>query len=191
IRVVIDLVLNHTSDRHPWFVDSRSGRDSARRDWYVWEDGRDGGPPNNWMSQFGGSAWELDPASGQYYYHWFLREQPDLNYRNPEVRAAIGQVMRFWLDLGVDGFRLDAPDAAFEDATLADHDEPRSLSELRRGLVTATTDAERADVEAGVARMLAPPLDQPEGHGLLRGLRAGVEADPAPVLLRGAGPGGH
>src|SRR5262249_29161095 len=129
IRLVVDLVLNHTSDRHPWFVESRSSRDSAKRDWYVWADLRDGGPPNNWMSWFGGSAWEPDPATGQAYYHCFLREQPDLNYRNPAVRAAIGDVMRFWLDLGVDGFRLDAPDAVFEDLTLADHDEPRSLSE--------------------------------------------------------------
>src|SRR4051812_931044 len=86
IRVVIDLVLNHTSDQHPWFIESRSSRDSAKRDWYVWADGRGGGPPNNWMSQFGGSAWELDPATDQYYYHCFLREQPDLNYRNQDVR---------------------------------------------------------------------------------------------------------
>ena len=134
IRVVIDLVLNHTSDQHPWFIESRSSRDSAKRDWYVWRDARDGGPPNNWMSQFGGSAWELDATTDQYYYHCFLREQPDLNYRNPAVRGAVADVVRFWLDLGVDGFRLDAPDAAFEDAALTDHTEPRSLSELRRGL---------------------------------------------------------
>jgi alpha-glucosidase len=183
IRVVIDLVLNHTSDQHPWFVDARSSRDSARRDWYVWEDGRDGGPPNNWMSQFGGSAWELDPATGQYYYHCFLREQPDLNYRNPEVRAAMGDVLRFWLDLGVDGFRLDAPDAAFEDATLADHGEPRSLSALRRDWVMADTDAERAGVEAGLATMFAHQLDLPEVHGLMRELRAVVDGYPDRVLI--------
>ena len=98
IRVVVDLVLNHTSDQHPWFIESRSSRDSAKRDWYVWQDPRDGGPPNNWMSQFGGSAWELDATTDQYYYHCFLREQPDLNYRNPAVRRAVADVVRFWLD---------------------------------------------------------------------------------------------
>ena len=85
---MVDLVLNHTSDQHPWFIESRSSRDSAKRDWYVWHDPRDGGPPNNWMSQFGGSAWELDATTDQYYYHCFLREQPDLNYRHPAVRRA-------------------------------------------------------------------------------------------------------
>src|SRR4051794_4759698 len=183
IRVVIDLVLNHTSAEHPWFVESRSGRDHRRRDWYVWEDPRDGGPPNNWMSQFGGSAWELDAATGQCYYHAFLREQPDLNYRNPEVRVAIADAMRFWLDLGVDGFRLGAPDAAFEDPTLADHAEPRSLSELRRGWVTAAGDAERSAIERGLARMFARQLDQPEVHGLMRELRAVVDSYPGRVLI--------
>jgi alpha-glucosidase len=183
LRVVTDLVLNHTSDRHPWFVESRSGRDSAKRDWYVWAEPRDGGPPNNWMSQFGGSAWELDPATGQCYYHAFLREQPDLNFRNPEVRSAIADVMRFWLDLGVDGFRLDAPDAAFEDASLRDHVERRSLTELRRGWIRASTDAERADVELGLATLLARQLDQPEVHGLMRELRAVVDGYPDRVLI--------
>jgi alpha-glucosidase len=183
IRIVIDLVLNHTSDQHPWFIESRSSRDSARRDWYVWEDGRDGAPPNNWMSQFGGSAWQLDPATGQFYYHCFLREQPDLNYRNPEVRAAMKDVMRFWLDLGVDGFRLDAPDAVFEDATLSSHEEPRPLSTLRQGWVMAATDAERADIESGLARLFAHQLDQPEVHGLMRELRAVVDGYPDRVLI--------
>jgi alpha-glucosidase len=183
IRVVIDLVLNHTSDQHPWFVESRASRESAKRDWYVWQEPRDGGPPNNWMSWFGGSAWEPDAATGQSYYHCFLREQPDLNYRNPAVRAAIRDVLRFWLDLGVDGFRLDAPDATFEDAALTDHGESRSLSELRRGWLTATSDAERADVEAGVSRMFARQLDQPEVHDLMRELRAVVDEYPDRVLI--------
>ncbi len=183
IRVVIDLVLNHTSDQHPWFLESRSSRTSARRDWYVWQDPHDGGPPNNWMSQFGGSAWALDEATDQYFYHAFLREQPDLNYRNPEVRRAIADVMRFWLDLGVDGFRLDAPDAAFEDAALRDHDEPRTLSELRRGWITARTDDERAAIEAGLARIFARQLDQPEVHELMRDLRAVVDQYPGRVLI--------
>ena len=108
LRLLLDLVPNHTSDRHPWFAESRASRTSAKRDWYIWRDpARDGGPPNNWLSEFGGSAWEWDAASGQYYYHAFLREQPDLNWRNPRVRAAIYDVMRYWLRRGIDGFRID------------------------------------------------------------------------------------
>jgi oligo-1,6-glucosidase/alpha-glucosidase len=108
LKLLLDFVPNHSSDRHPWFVDSRSSRDSPKRDWYIWHDpAADGGPPNNWISDFGGSAWEWDEASGQYYLHAFLQEQPDLNWRNPEVRAAMLDVMRFWFDRGVDGFRID------------------------------------------------------------------------------------
>jgi alpha-glucosidase len=108
IKVILDLVPNHTSDQHAWFVDSRSARTSDKRDWYIWRDpGHGGGPPNNWLSEFGGSAWTYDEATGQYFYHAFLREQPDLNWRNPQVRAAIYDVMRFWLRRGVDGFRVD------------------------------------------------------------------------------------
>jgi alpha-glucosidase len=108
LKVILDLVPNHTSDRHRWFEESRSSRGSARRDWYIWRDpGPSGGPPNNWMSEFGGSAWQYDDRTGQYYYHAFLAAQPDLNWRNPEVRAAMYDVMRFWLGRGVDGFRVD------------------------------------------------------------------------------------
>jgi alpha-glucosidase len=108
IHVILDLVPNHTSDRHPWFVESRRSRTSRKRDWYIWRDpGLGGGPPNNWLSEFGGSAWRVDPATGQYYYHAFLAEQPDLNWRNPAVRDAVHDVMRFWLARGVDGFRVD------------------------------------------------------------------------------------
>jgi alpha-glucosidase len=108
IRVVMDMVLNHTSDQHSWFQASRQSRQDPKRDWYLWRDpAPGGGPPNNWQSVFGGSAWEFDPASGQYYYHMFYKEQPDLNWRNEEVRQAIMQVFRFWADRGVDGFRLD------------------------------------------------------------------------------------
>src|SRR5579864_4054173 len=104
IGVVIDFVPNHTSDQHPWFKESRSSRHSARRDWYVWRDPKpDGSPPNNWLSIFGGSSWALDPATGQYYLHSFLPEQPDLNWRNPQVKAAMFDALRFWLDRGVDG----------------------------------------------------------------------------------------
>jgi alpha-glucosidase len=121
IRVILDFVPNHTSDQHPWFIVSGASRESARRDWYIWRDpAPSGGPPNNWLSNFGGSAWTLDEGTGQYYYHAFLGEQPDLNWRNPDVRAAMLDVLRFWLDRGVDGFRVDVlwhlvKDAAFRD----------------------------------------------------------------------------
>lgn len=109
IKVMIDFVPNHTSDEHEWFRESKSSRTSAKRDWYIWQDPRaDGTPPNNWLSVFGGSAWELDKASGQYYLHSFLAKQPDLNWDNPEVRAAMADMLRFWLDMGVDGIRADA-----------------------------------------------------------------------------------
>ena len=108
IKVILDFVPNHTSDQHPWFVESRASRDNAKRLWYIWRDpAPDGGPPNNWISDFGGSAWEFDKATGQYYYHAFLKEQADLNWRNPDAQATMYSVMRFWFDRGVDGFRID------------------------------------------------------------------------------------
>ena len=108
LKLLLDLVPNHSSDQHPWFIESRSSRDAPKRDWYIWRDPTpDGGPPNNWISDFGGSSWEWDEATGQYYLHAFLKEQPDLNWRNPEVRSAMLDVMRFWFDRGVDGFRID------------------------------------------------------------------------------------
>jgi alpha-glucosidase len=108
IKVILDFVPNHTSDQHPWFLESRSSRVSAKRRWYIWRSAaEDGGPPNNWLSVFGGSAWEWDKTSRQYYYHAFLKEQPDLNWRNREVREAMYDVLRFWLERGVDGFRVD------------------------------------------------------------------------------------
>jgi alpha-glucosidase len=109
LKVILDLVPNHTSSDHPWFLSSRSSRISEFRDWYIWRDAAaDGGPPNNWLSAFGGSGWEFDPTTRQYYYHTFLSCQPDLNWRNPQVREAIKNVMRFWFAKGVDGFRMDA-----------------------------------------------------------------------------------
>ena len=108
LKLLLDFVPNHSSDQHPWFIESRSSRDNPRRDWYIWRDpARGGGPPNNWISDFGGSAWTFDEATGQYYLHAFLKEQPDLNWRNPQVRSAMLDVMRFWFDRGVDGFRID------------------------------------------------------------------------------------
>ena len=121
IRIILDFVPNHTSIEHPWFKQSRATRDNPRRDWYVWRDGRPGGaPPNNWECFLGGNAWELDPATGQYYYHSYLSEQPDLNWRNPKVRAAMYDVLRFWLARGVDGFRVDVIWRLIEDASFLD-----------------------------------------------------------------------
>lgn len=122
MRIVLDFVLNHTSDQHPWFVDARSPPSAFHRDWYIWRDGRGPGQaPNNWRSDFGGPAWKLDPASGQYYYHNFAPEQPDLNWRNPAVAEAMFDVTRFWYKRGVSGFRLDAVDYLFEDPKLQDN----------------------------------------------------------------------
>lgn len=108
MRLILDLVPNHTSDEHEWFLESRQSRDNLKRDWYIWRDpAPDGGPPNNWLSFFGGPAWTFDEHTGQYYLHQFVTQQPELNYRNPEVKTAMLDVMRFWLDRGVDGFRVD------------------------------------------------------------------------------------
>jgi len=122
IRIILDFVVNHTSDKHPWFLESRSSRTSAHRDWYIWRDGKAPGvPPNNWLSTFGGSAWTFDSATGQYYYHYFYPGQPDLNWRNPAVKDAMFDVTRWWYKRGVAGFRLDAVDTLFEDPNLKDN----------------------------------------------------------------------
>jgi alpha-glucosidase len=107
IRVVLDMVMNHTSDQHPWFIESRSSRDNPRRDWYIWRDPKNGREPNNWESVFGGKAWQFDERTGQYYLHLFVPGQPDLNWRNPQVKETLFGECAFWLDRGVDGFRLD------------------------------------------------------------------------------------
>jgi glycosidase len=122
IAVIIDFVPNHTSDQHPWFIESRSSRDNPKRDWYVWKDVRpDGLVPNNWLSVFGGPAWEWDEKTQQYYLHSFLKEQPDLNWRNPQVKAAMFDAVRFWLERGVDGFRLDVAHFIMKDPQLRDN----------------------------------------------------------------------
>ena len=140
LKIVLDFVPNHTSDQHPWFIESRSSRTSRKRDWYVWRDAKpDGGVPNNWVSEFGGPAWTLDEPTGQYYYHAFLKQQPDLNWRNPEVKKAMWNAARFWLDMGVDGFRLDALGTIFEDPDLTPHEVPMNLSQLRRASELAET----------------------------------------------------
>ncbi|MFV0302190.1 MAG: alpha-amylase family glycosyl hydrolase [Paracoccus sp. (in: a-proteobacteria)] len=122
LKVMIDLVLSHSSDRHPWFLESKSSKDNPRADWYVWSDPKpDGTGPNNWLSIFGGSAWQWSPAREQYYLHNFLKEQPDLNFHNPDVQAALLDVARFWLEKGVDGFRLDTINFYTHDAQLRDN----------------------------------------------------------------------
>src|SRR3974390_712023 len=121
IRVILDFVVNHTSDQHKWFIDSRTSKTAQHRDWYIWRDGKGAGqPPNNWQSTFGLSAWKLDPPTNQYYYHYFYPEQPDLNWRNPAVETAMFDTTRFWYKRGVVGFRLDAVDSLYEDPNLTD-----------------------------------------------------------------------
>ena len=176
IRVILDLVLNHSSDQHPWFLESRAGRDSPKRDWYIWRDGRDGGPPNNWVSIFGGSAWELDPASGQYYYHVFLKQQPDLNWRNPEVKRAMWEMVRFWLDMGVDGFRLDAIATIFEHPDLPDHTLPLAAD--------AVFDANRLPMEE-YRQLMRYQIQQPGVHELMQELRALLDTYPGDRVLVG------
>ena len=169
IRVVIDIVLNHTSDRHPWFQDSRGSRSSAYRNWYVWRDGAGGGrPPNNWESAFGGPAWTYDHATQQWYYHFFYSEQPDLNWRNPVVEQRMLASLDFWLNRGVDGFRLDAVNTLFEDPELRDNP---PLSEPRRTITGVYNQ------EFVYNRRL------PEVHHALRRVRAFVEERNPNALL--------
>jgi alpha-glucosidase len=174
IKVLLDFVPNHTSDQHPWFVESRASRDNPKRDWWLWRDpGPDGGPPNNWISDFGGPAWEWDEATGQYYYHAFLKEQPDLNWRNPAVRAAMYDVLRFWFDRGVDGFRIDVlwhmvKAADFPDNPLNPAYQP-AMGDMHRVFQRHST-------------------DQPEVHGIAAEMRAladryGAEGQGERVLI--------
>jgi alpha-glucosidase len=183
MRLILDLVLNHTSDQHPWFLESRSSRNNPKRHWYVWRDGKADGPPNNWDSYFGGSAWELDEATGQYYYHFFFKQQPDLNWRNPEVRQAMYAAMRFWLDKGVDGFRLDAIGTIFEDPELSGTRAPVSQAEwyqLSRGENRGADEAWLAKLSL---EMYRKQHDLPEIHALMRELRAVIDAYPGRVLV--------
>src|ERR1700674_1024772 len=122
LKLILDFVPNHTSDEHPWFQQSRSSRTNEKRDWYIWRDpAPGGGPPNNWTSRFSGSAWQFDEHTGQYYLHLFDVKQPDLNWRNPRVRQAMYDVLRFWLDRGVDGFRVDILPALLKDEQFRDN----------------------------------------------------------------------
>lgn len=132
IKIIVDLVVNHTSDQHPWFIESRSSKDNPKRDWYIWKDPVKGGVPNNWKSVFEPTPWEFDAATGQYYFHAFLKEQPDLNWANPEVMQAVKDIMKFWMDLGVGGFRLDAVNYFWKDQRFSD--EPTD-PEYKRGKI--------------------------------------------------------
>lgn len=167
IRVILDLVLNHTSDEHPWFLESKSSRDNPKADWYVWADT----PPNNWQSCFDGDAWTYAPERGQYYYHYFMKQQPDLNWHNPAVKQAMWDAVRFWLNLGVDGFRLDAIGTIYEDPNLSPHNVPLTLAELRHFSETATTPEEKALEKKYWHDMFKNQWGQSGLHALMKELR--------------------
>jgi alpha-glucosidase len=169
LKLILDLVPNHTSDQHPWFIESRSSRDNRKRDWYIWREPRaDGGPPNNWMSEFGGSAWAYDAGTRQYYYHAFLAQQPDLNWRNPAVRQAIYDVMRFWLGKGVDGFRVDVIWHLIKDA------------EFRDNPANPNYHSARPPHETILTRYSS---DQPEVHDVVAEMRRVIDEFDARVLI--------
>ncbi len=172
LRLILDFVPNHSSTAHPWFQDSRSSKDSSRRDWYIWRDGApDGGPPTNWQSSSGGPAWAFDEATGQWYLHTFLPEQADLNWRNADVRAAMLGAMRFWFERGVDGFRLDVvyhciKDEAFrDDPPNPDHD---PATDPPFGAVIQTHSSDQPEVMPLVVEPMRDLADT-MGHRLLVG----------------------
>ena len=170
VRVMLDLIPGHTSDHHPWFITARSSRTAAHRDWYLWADPRPGqAPPTNWVAEFGGSAWTLDDGTGQYFHHSFYPEQPDLNWRNPGVRGAMAEVMRFWLDRGVDGIRVDAIEPLLKDRRLRDN--PPA------GPPRPPWPAEPGGLRRRWTR------NQPGLRGVLRDLRRVADAYPERVLL--------
>jgi alpha-glucosidase len=170
IRVILDLVPNHTSDRHPWFVDARSSRTARHRDWYVWADAKpDGSPPNNWVSVFGGPAWTWDDETQQYYLHNFLPQQPDLNWWNEEVREAFEDILRFWFDRGIAGFRIDVAHGIIKDAQLRDN--PAATAEDHP---QARALGQRHDFN----------MNRPEVHDLLRRWRTIADGyEHEPILL--------
>lgn len=166
MKVLFDMILNHTSDQHPWFLESRSSRDNPKRDWYIWRDGKDGikgkKPPNNWASIPGGSGWKYDELTGQWFFHNFMDFQPDLNFRNPEVKAAMFDTLRFWLDHGVDGFRLDIFHAVYKDEQFRDN--PFSWRM-----------APTADQSEGYLQKTVYNLNRPETFALAKEVRALID----------------
>jgi alpha-glucosidase len=169
LKLILDFVPNHTSDQHPWFLESRSSRANPKRDWYIWKDpAPGGGPPNNWVSNFGGSGWEWDAATGQYFYHAYLKQQPDLNWRNPEVRAAMFDVLRFWMDRGVDGFRVDVLWHLIKDAQFRDNP-PNPDWRPEQGIVESF--------------LQIRSTDQPEVHEVVAEMRKVIDERPDRVLI--------
>ena len=164
LRVLLDWVPNHTSSEHRWFLESKASRDSSKRDWYVWRDGRGDGPPNNWVSAFGGPAWTWDEATGQWYLHLFLAEQPDLDWATPEVVEAMHDVLRFWLDRGVDGFRADVIHLIGKDEALPD--QPEELAHLD----------------------IVGAHEHPRTHALLRDIRRLLDSYPGERVMVGEVP---
>ncbi|RPI92654.1 MAG: alpha-glucosidase [Chloroflexi bacterium] len=183
LRVILDLVLNHTSDQHAWFLESKSSRDNPKADWYIWADsprpmGEGSGvrvPPNNWQSCFDGEAWTYAPERGQYYYHYFMKQQPDLNWHNPNVKKAMWEAVRFWLDFGVDGYRLDAITTIYEDPNLTPHEVPFDLAGIRRASELAQTPEEKKQIEKYWYDMFKNQWAQPELHELMKELRTVVD----------------
>ena len=178
-------MLNHTSDEHPWFLESKSSRDNPKADWYVWHDGTppisfgNGGSrrgvPNNWQSCFDGDAWTYVPERDQYYYHYFMKQQPDLNWHNPEVKKTMWGAARFWLDLGVDGFRLDAIGTIYEDPDLIPHDVPMNLAELRQFSDSAKTPEEIKLKDKYWHDMFKNQWGGPGLHDLMKELRSLID----------------
>lgn len=163
IKVILDYVPNHSSDEHPWFIESRSSQDNPKRDWYIWRDAKpDGGVPNNWESLFGGSAWEWDEPTQQYYLHLFDKKQVDLNWRNPEVVNAMHDVLRFWLDRGVDGFRMDVVTFLIKHPDFPDN--PMRQNDAQAGMAPSAILEHTYDI------------NQPEIHDYIRGIRAIFDA---------------
>jgi alpha-glucosidase len=179
MQVILDLVLNHTSDQHPWFLESKSSRNNPKANWYLWEDR----PPNNWQSCFDGPAWTYAEERGQYYYHYFMKQQPDLNWHNPEVKDAMWQAVRFWLNLGVDGYRLDAVGTIFEHPERPNHSVPMTLAELRHFSNMAKSPAEMRLAAKYWRQMFRFQWGHP--HGLLKELRAVLDEYPGERMLIG------
>jgi alpha-glucosidase len=195
LKVILDLVLNHTSAEHPWFLESRSSRNNPKADWYIWQnpspisDLRNGGDregvPNNWQSCFDGPAWTYVPERGQYYYHYFMKQQPDLNWRNPEVKAAMWKAARFWLDMGVDGFRLDAIGTIYEDPDMTPHPVPLDLAGLRHFSDTAKTPKEKKLLAHYWHEMFQYQWGGPGLHDLMKELRLILDEYPGDRMLVG------